>query len=1328
MGDLEAEPSTVKDLTLSGEVFSLGRAPTSVLQVPSEGVEAKQLQSDALAVFAGSQGQGETVRVVSSSATVLQAQGGVPEKVSVSQSVEAPCEGPPRPVVGVAAEASAVDVTMMEPRPGSSSFAECLALLRSSGLVEWGSRSTRPCLADASSKQTGYWNFGVQVRDRSAVTSVTRNFPEVVRALNGFLKQWWPTGTWNAVCVSLCVQTLPHRDLANLPGSLNYNVALGDFRDGQLWLEEPTGDVPCFIRELGVELSGRLVCTKETPFAFNGALWHATMPWQGERWALTAYTLPEVSPAALAGLNFPHQTVEIPRVSESVHVPTPAAPRFFLDICSGYASPLSQALKEHGVPVLSIDVLLDASHDLLQDAFYEKVLRICFSGKCSMAHGSPPCGEYSRLKLMDKDGPPPVRSPEFLDGLPDNTPVMQEKVLTSFTLLSRTVQLLMAVYQSGGHTSLEQPRNAMSWLEPVVRRYLQEVSADVNVVAACMFGMPYLKHWIFASSWRPLQALACVCPHGRDAHHKVLGQRDADGTYVSRQTALYPARLAEVYAEKVLPLFPAPAEGVQLSIPDAVACIPTRPLKSFPRASQDGGGIYSVPDWAEPQPGVEDVFSGLRPQLQRFMLENKIPNRLSAQTKEASTSPLFTEAEVSDLREIWNGWFKAQGHEAPAWDVPEGQPYALHALRKLAQVMHDPDEALWPALLAGVPTGVRHDIPASGVFVPVASSAAPALDEHDFLLCTGNWKGAEDDPALLERLLEKEVQAGFLEEVPDLQTAQDRWPQLAIGKANIVHALGRDPRLIIDPTVSGLNPACHIPEKFCLPGLHDVQCGVPIRGSSAELAACTLDISAAHKTMRVRESERGLLGVRLGKRLFLYRVAPFGAKFSAHWWQRLAAFFVRCSHRLIWVAHILMMYVDDALLYQDAQMLPVSAAVVIGFCQTFGFPLSWRKLQLAATVQFIGWELHFRAEAFCLPAPKVQKLLEAVNFVLKATKLCRKDLERIIGLLHWVVQISPTLRPWLCSLYHDMERPLATNFSFSAFAWQQLPTCLDSDMIFSRTPPGTSIRVGSRLLSVRHVDVKCKADLTQVQFTGKRLWARVADPTTDRRKLSSLSISFLSFWRDWCEQPQILRPLNATPFEPSVKLAADACASGQNVGIGGWVEFPGQPRLWFAERFEVSDFSQWGISMQSPANLDIVCYETLAQIALVHVFATSCVGGRCRVRIPSWSDNTGTEAVCTKLFTTVQPLAAFVQQLAIHAWRSHVELDTSHISGCHNDKADFLSRWDGVSALPEEWLPAYRVSCALPVLWAYNHDIRLFPPEARLLWELPLNKWRELSQ
>ncbi|CAE7197394.1 unnamed protein product [Symbiodinium natans] len=614
----------------------LGEHSAKDHKVPSEGVEAKQLQSDALAVFAGSQGQGETVRVVSSSATVLQAQGGVPEKVSVSQSVEAPCEGPPRPVVGVAAEASAVDVTMMEPRPGSSSFAECLALLRSSGLVEWGR----------------------------------------------------------------------------------------DFRDGQLWLEEPTGDVPCFIRELGVELSGRLVCTKETPFAFNGALWHATMPWQGERWALTAYTLPEVSPAALAGLNFPHQTVEIPRVSESVHVPTPAAPRFFLDICSGYASPLSQALKEHGVPVLSIDVLLDASHDLLQDAFYEKVLRICFSGKCSMAHGSPPCGEYSRLKLMDKDGPPPVRSPEFLDGLPDNTPVMQEKVLTSFTLLSRTVQLLMAVYQSGGHTSLEQPRNAMSWLEPVVRRYLQEVSADVNVVAACMFGMPYLKHWIFASSWRPLQALACVCPHGRDAHHKVLGQRDADGTYVSRQTALYPARLAEVYAEKVLPLFPAPAEGVQLSIPDAVACIPTR---------------------------VEDVFSGLRPQLQRFMLENKIPNRLSAQTKEASTSPLFTEAEVSDLREIWNGWFKAQGHEAPAWDVPEGQPYALHALRKLAQVMHDPDEALWPALLAGVPTGVRHDIPASGVFVPVASSAAPALDEHDFLLCTGNWKGAEDDPALLER-------------------------------------------------------------------------------------------------------------------------------------------------------------------------------------------------------------------------------------------------------------------------------------------------------------------------------------------------------------------------------------------------------------------------------------------------------------------------------------------------------------------------------------------------------------------------------------------------
>ena len=270
-----------------------------------------------------------------------------------------------------------------------------------------------------------------------------------------------------------------------------------------------------------------------------------------------------------------------------------------------------------------------------------------------------------------------------------------------------------------------------------------------------------------------------------------------------------------------------------------------------------------------------------------------------------------------------------------------------------------------------------------------------------------------------------------------------------------------------------------------------------------------------------------------------------------------------------------------------------------------------------------------------------------------------------------------------------------------------------------RPPQAPAFAPGSRLLSVRHVDIHSLDDLRLVRATGKRLWARIADPSTGKRKLSLASRQFLLFWKAWCLRPQTFRPLSLPPFQPDVTLAADACACGTHVGIGGWLAFHGQPRVWFSESFEVSDFQRLGIPVSDDANLDIVSYETLAQIALVVAFASVCTGGRLRVAIPSWTDNSGTEATCAKLFTTASPLCYFAQRLATLAWNTCVTLDTSHIAGCHNESADWLSRWDGAEELPAVFLPDLRVRCRLPSLWEGEKDVRLFPPDAQLSWQPP---------
>ena len=112
----------------------------------------------------------------------------------------------------------------------------------------------------------------------------------------------------------------------------------------------------------------------------------------------------------------------------------------------------------------------------------------------------PPCKEYSRLKLRP-GGPSAVRTPEHLGGLPSNTPAQQSRVISSQKLLYRSVCILQAVFSAGGHVSLEQPTNAMSWLEPFAQNLLSEFQARLVNIPACTAGQDRAKSWLFACSY-----------------------------------------------------------------------------------------------------------------------------------------------------------------------------------------------------------------------------------------------------------------------------------------------------------------------------------------------------------------------------------------------------------------------------------------------------------------------------------------------------------------------------------------------------------------------------------------------------------------------------------------------------------------------------------------------------------------------------------------------------------------------------------------------------------------------------------------------------------
>ena len=100
-----------------------------------------------------------------------------------------------------------------------------------------------------------------------------------------------------------------------------------------------------------------------------------------------------------------------------------SAQKFFLDIFAGATMPVSMAL----IPFASDRVQpvdLIHGHDLLDDDIFESVLLLAASGLIGAALAAPYCSKHSRATLRP-DGPAPVRTPEYIDGLLSNSPLQQ---------------------------------------------------------------------------------------------------------------------------------------------------------------------------------------------------------------------------------------------------------------------------------------------------------------------------------------------------------------------------------------------------------------------------------------------------------------------------------------------------------------------------------------------------------------------------------------------------------------------------------------------------------------------------------------------------------------------------------------------------------------------------------------------------------------------------------------------------------------------------------------------------------------------------------------
>ena len=317
---------------------------------------------------------------------------------------------------------------------------------------------------------------------------------------------------------------------------------------------------------------------------------------------------------------------------------------------------------------------------------------------------------------------------------------------------------------------------------------------------------------------------------------------------------------------------------------------------------EDGGGCFSDADWLS---GAREECPALRElcgKLMRMAESWNVGSRVVAGFEKGGPE-MFSEEEVADLRRMGQDFVSKHGEQASV-EVEEGQPFVLDLLSACLKISGDLD--------VGLPDILRKGVPA-GVFETIAPCAAYDQEDRERKLrepcgfgletCEENWRSADVHAVRVKEELDKEVKAGWMEEWEHgLEAAYERWGEdrVAVGKLALVVEPGRDARLVGDTSVAGVSPSTRFPNRMRHPRVRDLKRALArCKRIGGRWVAITLDVSVAHKRMKVAEVDGGLGFFQMEGVLYRCLTCFFGASYSAFWWGRVSGALTRLVHRLL---------------------------------------------------------------------------------------------------------------------------------------------------------------------------------------------------------------------------------------------------------------------------------------------------------------------------------------------------------------------------------------------------------------------------------------------
>eukprot|EP00435_Cladocopium_sp_Y103_P048824 s861_g14.t1 len=582
----------------------------------------------------------------------------------------------------------------------------------------------------------------------------------------------------------------------------------------------------------------------------------------------------------------------------------------------------------------------DNGADLTAEQPFGDLLDSARGGLVDGGHSGFPCGSFSRARLNEGTGPPPVRSLESIYGLMGNSARQQEEADRGTLCAVRSVQFMAEVLQSQRLRrvpecgTLENPPGSESqaegpaWRLPEIEYFLGDFRCDVVKYNTCAFQMTQRVRWFkpgqLAGKLDGLKSLGrtCTCPKYYQ-HEKLVGKERTS------RAAKYPEHLALELARLIVRCFRTTLElefwrfkekKSKEALGDAreqwvkskekqhskpVEDLHMKTIRGLKRAWQAG----DVDKEQEPECGLgthERSEGGGRRCGLWLNFEKDFPQVLDTARAYGSDRCTIDEDALKEWKLRLGAMLKVQ---KPAEVQLKGRFHFSSPLRAnfweaWQKFSKDPEVDLGNWIKFGAPLGMSEEIPRSrGIFPPVDDEDGETIDRDFAMVISADEAKTKFEKGTVSRLalISKQKESGVMKH-----------------------------RLIIDLLRSGGNALARVPERIVLPRINDAVRGIQKlwqdhlrgqgEGSQAKLEIIGADLRDAYCHLGVAEGElKHCLAPSIGPGaaegdLVLFKAMLFGFRGAPLIMGRLAAALTRQWQAMMQDKAMLQTYMDDPLM------------------------------------------------------------------------------------------------------------------------------------------------------------------------------------------------------------------------------------------------------------------------------------------------------------------------------------------------------------------------------------------------------------------------------